>query len=129
GAGRLNVWLIDAFGSSHIQVNSPDIVLDDTWHHVAFTYDGSGIAAGVRIYVDGQDATGETTSDTLFGTFVAEEAWLSIGARMSGGAHHFTGSIGRVSLWSRQLSDSEIQEIFTDGIHPPVLVNRFDATP
>lgn len=129
GAGRLNVWLIDAFGSSHIQVNSPDIVLDDTWHHVAFTYDGSGIAAGVRIYVDGQDATGETTSDTLFGTFVAEEAELSIGARMSGAAHHFTGSIGRVSLWSRQLSDSEIQEIFTDGIHPPVLVNRFDATP
>lgn len=129
GPGRLNVWLIDAFGSSHIQVNSPDIVLDDTWHHVAFTYDGSGIAAGVRIYVDGQDATGETTSDTLFGSFFAEQAELNIGARMNGAAHLFTGTIGQVSLWERLLSPAEIQEIFTDGIHPPVLVHRFDATP
>ena len=38
---------------------------DGHWDHLFFTYDGSGKAAGVKIYVDGAPVATKTVSDTL----------------------------------------------------------------
>jgi hypothetical protein len=122
GPGLPNVWLIQVFGSSYIQVNCPTNVLDNTWHHLAFTYDGSGQAAGVRIFVDGQDDTGDVASDNLAGSF-ANSVDLDIGCRQDGANHIFQGEIGQVSVWSTNLSATEISSIYTNGIHPPVLIS------
>jgi hypothetical protein len=116
GAGRLNVWLINSYGSSFIQVNSPSIVMDDTWHHVAFTYDGSGKAAGVKIYVDGKDATGSAAADNLEGPIVPEDAELNIGSRQNGSFHNFRGSISEVSVWSTALSLGNVADLFNRGV-------------
>lgn len=127
GPGLLNVWLINSFGPNYIQVNSPQLVLDDTWHHVAFTYDGSGSAAGVRIYVDGQDATGDTTADTLTGTLL-NDVELGIGTRQNGANHNFQGSIAEVSSWRATLSAANIGEIFQKGVQPPAnYIRSFQA--
>jgi hypothetical protein len=116
GPGKLNVWLINNFGSSYIQVNSPRITLDDTWHHVAFTYDGSGKAAGVKIYVDGQDATGEAAADNLNATILPEDAELTLGSRQSGANHNFRGSLSEVSVWGAALTPGNIVYIYKQGI-------------
>lgn len=118
--GRLNVWLINSFGASHIQVNSPVTVLDETWHHVAFTYDGSGKAAGVKIYVDGLDATGPATADNLAGTVLAEDAELNLGSRQNGTIHNFTGSLSEVSVWNMTLSLANILYLYKEGVPNPL---------
>ena len=118
GQGLLNVWLINAYGSRFIQVNSPVTVLDDTWHHVAFTYDGTGRAAGVRIYVDGLDATCMNAVDTLSGT-LANAIELNLGSRNNGAQHRFTGAIQEAALWNTALSASEIGSIYQSTIASP----------
>jgi hypothetical protein len=130
-AGQLNVWLIDSFGPNYNQINSPAIVLDDTWHHVAFTYDGSYFAQGVRIYVDGMDATGDATADLLdFGsTILAEDVDLNLGSRQNGANHTFTGSLHEVSVWNTVLAPEHIAYIHANGVHPPVLIESFLAEP
>jgi hypothetical protein len=39
--------------------------IDGSWKHIFFTYDGSGRAAGVKIYIDGKAAATKVVADTL----------------------------------------------------------------
>ena len=127
GPGLLNVWLINSFGANYIQVNSPQVVLDDAWHQVAFTYDGSGSASGVRIYVDGQDATGEATADNLTGTLL-NSVEMGIGTRQIGANHNFQGAIAEVSAWRANLSPANINDIYQNGVSPPAnYIRSFQA--
>ena len=49
-----------------IKVSTVDpLPLDGEWKHVFFTYDGSGKAAGVKIYVNGTPVPTRVVSDTL----------------------------------------------------------------
>jgi hypothetical protein len=127
--GLLNVWLINNYGADFIQVNSPVIVMDDTWHHVAFTYDGSSLAQGVKIYADGLDATGEATADSLLSSILAEDVDLNLGSRQNGANHTFTGSLHELSVWSAALTPEQIAHIHANGIQPPVLISTFLAEP
>lgn len=128
GSGLLNVWLINAYGPSFIQVNSPVPVLDNTWHCVGFTYDGSSQAAGVKIYVDGEDATGSAPSDNLIGTLV-NTAELNIGSRQNGAAHLFRGAVHAAAVWSVSLAPEQMRYLYAQGAPlPPRLEQaRFDA--
>lgn len=105
-----------------IQVNSDFPVLDGTWHHVAFTYDGSGSAGGVRIHIDGIEAYSMTELDGLDGSFSnGVDAELNIGTRMNGAAHTFRGSIDEVAVFDHVLDDAEISDIHTLGIGPRIV--------
>jgi len=115
GPGLLNVWLINNYTVSYIQVNSPVNVLDTTWHHVAFTYNGSGKAAGVRIYVDGQDATGVATADSLSG-MLRNSVELDLGTRQNGANHNFTGALCEASVWNKVLTSQNVASVFQNGV-------------
>jgi hypothetical protein len=77
-SGFLSVRIINNIATPHyIGVKSTVSLADNTWHVVGATYDGSGTAAGVILYVDGVAVSKTTESDTLAG--------LSI----TGGSHTF----------------------------------------
>jgi hypothetical protein len=116
--GKLNVWLINRYGDNFIQVNSPVFVLDGAWHHVAFTYDGSRKAAGVKIYVDGQDATGGAGADSLTGV-LQNAVELDLGTRQNGAFHNFTGMMRGVSLWDAVLTPENVASLFQSGVALP----------
>ena len=118
GPGKLNVWLINNYGANYIQVNSPVFVEDGTWHQVAFTYDGSKKAAGVKIYVDGADATGATGADTLTGP-LQNSVDLNLGTRQNGANHNFTGDLREVSVWSTALTPENVAALFQKGVAVP----------
>ena len=118
GAGRLNVWLINNYGANYIEVQSPTLVLDSAWHHVGFTSDGSGRAAGVRIYVDGVDATGVISADSLTGT-LRNTVELDLGTRQNGANHNFTGALAEAAVWNTCLTAANLLNIFRNGIPPP----------
>lgn len=113
----VTVWLSNDYPAIAIQVNASANVLDDQWHHVAFTYDGSSTAAGVKIYIDGAPAAVTTALDTL-GSSIAnhEAAGLNIGTRMNGALHTFTGGIDEVALFEHALTAGEMTSIFQTGV-------------
>lgn len=126
GPGLLNVWLINAYGTSFIQVNSPVNVLDGTWRHVGFTYDGSSSAAGVRIYVDGTNATGSVAANNLSGSILSP-ASLCVGSRNSGAKHNFRGAVHQAGLWNTSLSAENMAALFQSGPPQPALLFEFLA--
>jgi mono/diheme cytochrome c family protein len=52
---------------------------DGHWDHLFFTYDGSGRASGVKIYVDGAPVATKTISDTLARNSIRTTAPLQLG--------------------------------------------------
>ncbi|SVA67368.1 uncharacterized protein METZ01_LOCUS120222, partial [marine metagenome] len=81
---------------------------DNTWHHVAATYDANGGTNNLKIYVDG---TLENQA-TKTGTFTAGD--LRIGSNSSN-TENFNGLIYEVVIWNDALSAAEITALYNSG--------------
>ena len=101
----------DSSGSlnSYSAVNLPS----ETWVHVCLTMDRDS-ATGIKMYFDGVDV-GVTEDDASLQqlTFSGGSVGAYIGARDSGGslANYFSGNIKNVALWTRVLTETEIQDV------------------
>ncbi|MES2657249.1 MAG: lamin tail domain-containing protein [Verrucomicrobiota bacterium] len=116
-ANSVTVWLNSDYPAVALQVNASTPVLDNQWHHVAFTYDGSSTAAGVKIYIDGVQAATTTGLNTL-GSGIANNtlAGPNIGTRMDGAIHTFTGGIDEVAVFDHKLTGPEMTSVFQAGV-------------
>ncbi|MGP0064200.1 MAG: trypsin-like peptidase domain-containing protein [Isosphaeraceae bacterium] len=63
--GTIQAHLISSWDGNAIRVNTVERLDPSRWHHVAMTYDGSSRASGLKIYLDGAEATLEVTVDRL----------------------------------------------------------------
>ncbi|MGI8965465.1 MAG: LamG-like jellyroll fold domain-containing protein, partial [Limisphaerales bacterium] len=91
------------------------VVFDDTWHHIAWV-DNNGVAG---LYVDGVlDAT--NFNYTNVGSFSFTTTTVGALVRSAVSANSFIGSIDEVALWERVLTQSEIQQVMTNGIATPI---------
>ncbi|MDE3199478.1 MAG: DUF1553 domain-containing protein, partial [Acidobacteriota bacterium] len=54
---------------------------DGKWRHIFFTYDGSGRASGVKVFIDGNPVATEVESDTLHGESIRTTAPMQLGWR------------------------------------------------
>ena len=67
--GRLVFHLVHAWPGNAVDVETQELLLErGRWNHVLATYDGSGRASGVRLYVDGQPQAVKVVKDALAGT-------------------------------------------------------------
>ncbi len=112
--GRLSVHLIDKWPSNALKVSTQREVLDPAlWQHVLVTYDGSGTAEGIQMFVNGQAEplnvdTRTLATDASFDT----ETPLRVGQRSSGEVFD-GGSVQDVRLYSRKLSDTDALALAT----------------
>jgi hypothetical protein len=113
-AARLTVTLASDSPAGAIQLRTRERFRYGDWHHVALTYDGSGKAAGARVYVDGEPASVDVVRDTLAGP-MATDAPLTIGRRSLG--QPFLGQIDDLRLYGRVLEPGQIANL---AVHYPV---------
>jgi len=67
GQNKLNARFIHSLPHNYIHAMAPDTEIEtNTWNHVAFTYDGSGKATGLRIYVNGKKESLTYPYDKLY---------------------------------------------------------------
>ncbi|HVS82090.1 MAG TPA: LamG-like jellyroll fold domain-containing protein [Pyrinomonadaceae bacterium] len=88
-------------------ISGPSLVSTGAWSHVATTFN----AGDFRIYVNGIQVTSKTSTVT---SIFPGTATLFIG-RDSGTTHNFTGLIDEVEVFSRALTQTEIQSIVAAG--------------
>ena len=62
---RVGTHIIHKWPENALKVMSANPVPADQWHHVMLSYDGTGKAAGVKIYVDGQMQAPRVDKDAL----------------------------------------------------------------
>lgn len=63
--GTLTAGLHHNWPDNSIEVRTLDAVPSGAWHHLAFTYDGSSRAAGLRFYLDGRPMRTRVLTDHL----------------------------------------------------------------
>lgn len=96
-----NNWVIGGF---------PELV-DGTWHHIVFTYDKNAGENNQKIYIDGVLKRQRTT----IGTFDTTTNPINLATSS------FIGGIRDARIYNRQLTDSEVMDLFeeksvTDGL-------------
>ncbi len=114
-AARLVVTL--ASDPAHaLQIRTRERLRLGDWYHVALLADGSGRAAGLRLFVNGKDAPTELVSDTLAGP-IRTEAPLTVGDKALGAP--FSGQIDDLRIYSRTLAPAEVEQL---AIHDAIRV-------
>jgi hypothetical protein len=86
--GVIRAHLIHSLNSNEIIVDGSTQIDDGEWHFVVITYNGSSIASGVKIYVDGTLESLTIVKDTLNKTIQIDVNFI-IGAQSGG--NYFSG--------------------------------------
>jgi hypothetical protein len=109
--GRVHVNLTSVWEDDAIRVETERNLEAGKWRHIAVTYDGTSMAAGVRVFVDGKPEKTRTLLDTLYRPFRNAgrpfREPFKIGAGWGAG-RRFRGLIDDVRTYSRVLRDDEI---------------------
>ncbi len=121
-AGRLVVTLSSDGPARAIQVRTRDRLRYGEWSHVAMTWDGSGRAAGLRLYVNGRLAPVDAVQDAL-GETIATTAPLRVGSKAIGKA--YLGSLDDLRLYSRVLTADEAAELAVHGVVKTIIAGLF----
>jgi hypothetical protein len=99
--GRVQVNLVQRWLDDAIRVESVRRLDPGAWHHVMFTYDGSRVAEGVKVYVDGSPERLAVLLDDLNQSFQTKEP-LRIGGG-GGPEGRFRGLIDDVRVYDAPL--------------------------
>ncbi|WP_414662907.1 DUF1553 domain-containing protein [Horticoccus sp. 23ND18S-11] len=117
--GFLVANLIHQDKTNAITVRSKRRISRKEWVHLAFTYDGSGKAAGVNLYVDGQRSEVDVVADTLTDS-IRTAAPFQL-ARRTGGEASPETSFQDIRLYARALSADEARSLPHEDLAADVL--------
>ena len=101
--GHVQVNLVKRWLDDCIRVESSEPLAEDVWQHLTVVYDGSRLASGITVYLNGKPMPLDVHLDLINQTFAATKEPLRIG----GGQSDFQGGIGDVRVFSRDLSAAE----------------------
>jgi len=107
-AARLTISLTSDAPQNGIQIRTRERLRLGEWYHVALTYDGSGTAAGLRLYLNGVLADTDVVRDSLSGS-IAAAATLRLGSRPLGSP--FVGQIDDLRLYNVVLAPERIARL------------------
>ncbi|MBO0857965.1 MAG: DUF1553 domain-containing protein [Chloracidobacterium sp.] len=112
----LTIRLTSNWPENAIVVRTKESFNDNEWKHLAFSYDGSGKAAGLKVFLNGKLAEIEVVTDSLNGS-IKTAAELVIGNKWGGRA--YSGGVDDIRFYSRLLGDREIEDL---AVHYPIRV-------
>jgi len=120
---RLNARLVSSLSHDYVHVRTKDSIKKHTWKHVAFSYDGSGKAKGLKIFIDGKEQNVDTPYDRLYKsiktikdkehTMYIRSVKVARNYSFSTGENGiFQGKIDDIRIYSRTLTLPEVASIF-----------------
>ena len=111
--GALRVYLINTWTTSCIEVYTNLLywMYGGAWLHVCVTVDGSSSAAGIKVYVNGVEQTLTTAYDNLVSS-ISNSANMCLGGR----EYYYTGDMDEVTMWSTDLDEAGVLELFNGGV-------------
>jgi Protein of unknown function (DUF1553)/Protein of unknown function (DUF1549)/Concanavalin A-like lectin/glucanases superfamily/Planctomycete cytochrome C len=111
---HLQVRLIHRWPDDSIQVQSKDPIVFEAWRHATISYDGSGKAAGLKLYVDGKPTAIEAIQDHLTGSTQTASPLEAGDKRV---ATPYKGLLDDVRIYDRSLTEGEVENL---AIHQPI---------
>lgn len=109
-------WWTSVSQATGIDVRAASGIAPSSWHFVCARYDGSLLAAGVDIVVDGVSVPVNVFSDAAPPAPSTNNTDPAIGSTNGTGVEFgFTGALDGVGMWSRRLTDAEVAELYRAG--------------
>ncbi|MBI3862423.1 MAG: DUF1553 domain-containing protein [Planctomycetia bacterium] len=109
--GRVQLNLVKRWLDDALRVETETPLASGSWQHVLVTYDGTRLASGVQIFVDGKPQKLRVVLDLLNQTFATKEP-LRIGGG-NGPEGRFHGMIDDVRVYDEVLSEADAQILAT----------------
>ena len=106
--GSLQTHFVSEWQENAIRTNTEFRLDQDKWYHVAMTYDGSGLATGIRFYVNGAEVNATADTNKLSGSIHTDEP-LRIGRRSN--SEFFNGSITEFRVYQNVLDGDELSAL------------------
>ena len=99
--------------------------VEGRWRHIFFTYDGSGKASGIQIYVDGKPVATKVIYDSLAKSTIRTQAPLQLGMRSPEANPARETRYQDIRLYARTLTADEVKRLpFEDYVaeiaHKPI---------
>ena len=106
-----------SFGEKrNIYVHSKEEYDSTDWMHAVVSYDGSGDASGVTMYLDGKEIETVVGTNSLGDTeetrTIVTNAPLRIGYRNSAAPQQLLGHIDEVHIFNRALTEDQVRELY-----------------
>ncbi|HYR58090.1 MAG TPA: DUF1553 domain-containing protein, partial [Chthoniobacteraceae bacterium] len=102
--GQVQINLVHRWVASAIEVSTKEPMKRRDWHQVIVSYDGSRKAAGVRVFIDGNEAPLNVARDSLDGP-IGNSQPLRIGRRDNGLG--FYGHLDELRVFRRPIDGDE----------------------
>ncbi|MBZ5632177.1 MAG: LamG domain-containing protein [Acidobacteriia bacterium] len=119
------VLLFQVSGNITLAVEATIPVNDGRWHLVAATYDGSGTAIGVRLYLDGNYlAAPIVAADAIGSSSILNSAPLTIGAAPDG-TQQFEGNISGAAVFGVALTPAQLRQLADDAASANAILGQF----
>jgi len=124
--GHVAVGLHHQWPGDSLKVRTTAVISTNQWTHVAFTYDGSSRASGLRIFLNGAPAEVEIVRDKLRKdlTYASGEPELAIGYRFRDSGFK-GGKVDDFRLFDRALTSLEVAHL----AGKPELTRACEASP
>jgi hypothetical protein len=113
-AAPLTIRLTSSWPENAIVIRTKESFNNNEWKHLTITYDGSGKASGLKVFLNGKLAEVEVARDALNGS-IKTDADLIIGNKQTGRA--YSGGLDDMRFYSCELKASEIENL---GVHYPI---------
>jgi hypothetical protein len=126
--GKLRVRIMsNVTGGNYIGVIGTANVVDGKKHAIAYSYDGSSLAAGIKVYIDGALEATTVEHDALSASIVASGQSLYVGNQQQPTQNfNFTGVLSFFQIDNVVRSQAYIQSNFTGGAIPPAVGGQTD---
>jgi len=128
-SGKIEIMLINTFGSNQIRKRTQSTFNDGNWHHLVITYNGSSLASGVLIYLDNALQTCDVVTDALSASIIANAdlMWGTRGLLTNYGIG-WTGYIDECVIYTTVLSTDQITARYnagsgTEDIHHDIAIS------
>jgi len=89
-------------------VSVTPMTLDGVWKHIFFTYDGSGRASGVKLFVNGSEIETRVVTDNLGGASIHTQAPMQLGWRHPEEHPAKDARYQDIRLYARSLTADEV---------------------
>ncbi|MBI3698569.1 MAG: DUF1549 domain-containing protein, partial [Acidobacteria bacterium] len=111
---HLYVRLIHQWPDDRIEIRTRERLIQSEWRQVTFTWDGSGKAAGLKLYFDGKLADVEVLRDRLSSP-IANSSPIEIGDNSV--RNRYKGQMDDLRVYHRLLRAAEIEHL---AVHEPI---------
>lgn len=113
--GYPSFYIGDTLGNTSTHVAIDKLITNNTWHHIVDTYDGTKLASGMDVWVDGSQSTAGTKTNS--GTLVTSS---HAGTMSIGLASNVNFKVDQIAIYDVKLTPTQIAEIYNGGSHKDI---------